>query len=409
MISIELVFNRRHQLDKNGHGLIHVRSYQDRKYKYYSTGIKILPKDWNEKKKVIKASCPNYQEYNQHLTDLLNGARKYILDLGRDIEGNVNINHLDRFFHQSDHKDFLQFFANYIKESKLSKASNKHYSVILSILKQYKASIRFSELNYDMVQGFEQYLISKEVKRNSINHYHKVIKVVINAAIKKDYFVGSNPYNKYTIRQDPIKRVFLTQKELSKLESFETPGRNYTYRAKLDLFLFGCYTGLRYSDIIRLDQSNFELSELGYTLNIKSKKTGKFLSLPLWQLAQGKANLLIKKYIDKKDLFGSVKVYTFNKAIQDMAKTAGIDKKVTSHVARRTFANLIAQDLDLRTRQLILQHSNIATTEKYLSDSNEQIKLNLERAAKKREAKRILLEKLKDTDLPPDLLDVFLD
>ncbi len=155
----------------------------------------------------------------------------------------------------------------------------------------------------------------------------------------------------------------------------------------LDLFLFSCYTGLRFSDLIKLTARNFREGDEGLELHIRAQKTGKILTLPLDVIFSGKPALIAYKYLSlikkgkelDKPIFKEITNQYANRCIRELALMAGIYKKVTMHVGRHTFATILAPLIPTKMLQELLQHSKIETTMLYVHLSNSRINEELRR------------------------------
>ncbi|WP_052600380.1 site-specific integrase [Aureispira sp. CCB-QB1] len=144
------------------------------------------------------------------------------------------------------------------------------------------------------------------------------------------------------------------------------------------MFLFSCYTGLRFADTAHLKYENIDVTKEGLVLNIIAQKTNKQLILPLYKLYKRKPEAIIQKY-KKQVLYLRGPVFHpysnqyFNRTLKVIAQRAHLQKKVTSHVARHTFATNLASKVPLHILKAILQYSKIETTMIYLHLSNKLV------------------------------------
>jgi integrase len=131
-------------------------------------------------------------------------------------------------------------------------------------------------------------------------------------------------------------------------------------------FLFSCFTGLRFSDVEALTWGKLQKDSEGNTfINFTQKKTQKWENLPVSREAM--------KFLPERGLAsGDDLVFKFqsggyiNSIIKTWAKSAGINKKVTFHVARHTNATLLLSlEVPIETVSKILGHSDIKTTQIY--------------------------------------------
>lgn len=197
----------------------------------------------------------------------------------------------------------------------------------------------------------------------------KHLKRYINLAINKEYFdLHRYPFRKYKIKYLESKRTHLTPEELEQLESLNLKGRRSLRRA-LDMFLFSCYTGLRFSDIINITRDNFCCIDDNIWLIYSSIKTDVDIRLPLFLLFDGKALPIYERYRHNEwALFdmAATSNSNVNKQVQRLCKMAKIDKKVSFHTARHTNATLLLYSgANITTVQKLLGHKSVRTTEIY--------------------------------------------
>lgn len=282
-------------------------------------------------------------------------------------------------------QSFSRFWLEELEaEIRLCYGSRKHHKTIFRFLHNLSGmeEIQFSDLTYSFIDDFDKALHRKGLSQGTVYNYHKTIRRYLNLAIKKDIIQSKdNPYNKFRIWLDRrcTNRQFLDRTELALFEAYRTD--NPQKQAIIDMFLFGCYTGLRFSDLVRIDKTMLTHTQNGIDLRIKAKKTGKMIILPIYLLFGGKGEVILKKYLrnDSRPLFGQIlgqyKVgYKFNRILKAVTEELGICKLVTSHVARHTFATILAELVPPRILQELLQHSNIETTMLYVHLTNAHIK-----------------------------------
>ena len=154
---------------------------------------------------------------------------------------------------------------------------------------------------------------------------------------------------------------------MKKLEEVSLTGRNSCLEHTLDAFLFCCYTGLRYSDFVNLNEKNIVKMDGKLWLIFDSVKTGAEVKLPLSLLFEGKALTLLQKYQGKWRSFFSIKNNSsVNKELIRIGKLARINKHFSFHSARHTNATLlIYKGANITTVQKLLGHKNLATTQIY--------------------------------------------
>ena len=229
--------------------------------------------------------------------------------------------------------------------------------------------IMMDAVDEDFLERLKEFLLSdqasvrrpgKKLGRNSASSYFNIVKTALNEA-----------YRAKMLRENPSQRVkcitgvdthrqFLTFEELQTLS--QAPCDNPKLKRA---FLFSALTGLRWSDVSRLVWGQLKYNETeGWIIHYIQKKTKKNEILPVSEQA-------IKFLGDKKDadkkLFPDL-YYTShnNEKLQEWVKKAGIDKKITFHCARHSFATLqLTMDTDIYTVSKLLGHRHLRTTEIY--------------------------------------------
>lgn len=179
----------------------------------------------------------------------------------------------------------------------------------------------------------------------------------------------------FKYKYEPTQRTFLTHEELEQLEAFRAPNESLG-RVK-DTFLFSVYSGMRHSDVRALRVENLVQDEQGdFWIEKVIEKTKTQWRVPLLDNAKD----IIDKYAREAEITGSLlpsisnqKVNAYLKVIADLA---GLDKELTFHVARHTFATtvMLARNIPIELASEFLGHSDIATTQVYARITNEHLK-----------------------------------
>lgn len=380
MIRFKLIHNRKGKLNKAGKALIQIRAYLNSKNKFFSTGIYIKPIHWSNKAARV-VGLKNSNEYNHLLNTKLQQLEEFCINSIRK-QGALTLEQLETFWKSSKYDSFTAFVASELADDQKrapstvenNKASLRHWQA-------FRKDVLFSEINYSLIDAFDQYLRTHKLKLNSIHKHHRVIRRFINLAIKKNLLESQdNPYLQFELKREETKRMVLSKEEVTILENLEIPSDLSRLEQVRDVFLFSCYTGLRCSDALAINQSNLEQSPKGLKLNIRAQKTKKLLTLPLYTLHEGKPAQILEKYKDRPSkLFSISSGQYLNRELKKLAKLAKINKAVTSHVARHTFATHLALKIPLHVLQSLLQHGKIETTMVYVHLSNQMINDELEK------------------------------
>jgi len=254
-----------------------------------------------------------------------------------------------------------QNFVEYLEKISQKKKST-NYPATLKHLKEFTGgTIKFLQINEKWLDEFKAYLLTK-VTNNTANVYFTAIKTVFKNAVKEKILHENPAQFTNTIKTSDVERVYLIHEELSKLSSTKCPSDEVK-----KAFLFACYTGLRFSDLKNLTWEKIKRENGRWQLQYRQQKTGGFEYFPLSETAK---NLLHSDSniinFPNKPVFELPCIMYYNEVLKKWAKEAGINKNLSSHVARHSFATMaLSSGADLYTVSKLLGHRNIATTQIY--------------------------------------------
>lgn len=379
-----LVYDRKKKAATNGKGLVQVRAYESTESKYFSTGIELAPEKWNSKKREPKEPilCAKCQSLINSLQEFENRIRYQ--------NGTFTLKDFDSWTESNRPKaaqspliSFTQFLADEIQKEKqegLTSWKNRRRSI--ELFTEFKADVQLSEINYQLIRDFNHFLTLKGLAVNTVEKTQRQLKKYVNVAIRAKLLpFDQNPYLTFKLKTVPGKSNYVTSDELTRLEVLAFgPGELLLEKVR-DMFLFGCYTGLRFSDVYALTKKNFEESEEGLILNFKARKTKKDGRKFLYLLFEGKPQTIARKYLPDNDqrLFKGVTNPIANKELKTLAKLAAIDKPLTFKDSRDTFGTYLIERTNINVVKRELQHSNLKTTEKYLHMTEQGQKQALEK------------------------------
>ena len=252
------------------------------------------------------------------------------------------------------------------------------------------SDIPFSILDRSFVDKFDLYLrTERKLAPNTIVLYMSRLHTVINKAIAAG-IITADPFAGYEPPRPERRRRYLTREELQRLMT--TPlsvPRLYLVR---DLFLFSCYTGISYGDMCRLTAANLETAEDGTTwMKATREKTNVEFEIPLLNLPLH----IIDKYRDTTAAGKLLPMYgnsELNKGLKHLAAACGIDRKLTFHMARHTYATEItlSHGVPMETVSRMLGHSRVDTTQIYAQVTDNKIDIDTQ-ALDKRIAERFMV------------------
>lgn len=381
-ISYNLVFNRKKRLNKRGMALVQVEAYLSRKKMYFSTKIYLKPEQWDAKRKMVK-NHPNANVLNRMLYENIAAIEQTELGLwqqGKSISLDLLKNSIDKPL--SNGRSFLTFFKEEIANSSLKESTRQNHLSTLELLQEFKKEVLFTDLTFEFVSSFDNYLQSKGYHLNTIAKHMKHLKRYINVAINKEYMdIQKYAFRKYKIKSIEGSHTHLAPEELHKFENLQLTGRYTRLQKTKDAFLFCCYAGLRYSDFTNLTSANIVEFHQETWIIYKSVKTGMEVRLPLYLLFEGKGIQILQRYKDDLNSFFKLKDNSnINKELNILAGLAKIDKRVSFHTARHTNATLLLYNgANITTVQKLLGHKSVRTTEIYSNIMDMTIVRDLEK------------------------------
>lgn len=344
---------------------------------YFSTGKQVQATDWNKEKQSVKGKSEESQLINGYLTQLRNKIYQKEIELtqrGYLITAELLKDAVLDKVETLNEKTLLEILEDHNKERKamvgktLAPATYWVFEYTARLLTEYikqkyqREDLYLRELNISFIQGFHAFLLSeRKMAQNSATKHLKFLKQIVNLAVANSYMTF-NPFLPYKIEREPVEIDFLDEEELRKIINFDTPLPRLE-RAK-DMFLFGCFTGLSYIDIKTLTPEHFEKDGAGRIWIKKRRvKTGVLSRIPLLPIAK----LILDKYKGGDKLLPIQDPADVNKYLKDIAILCGINKRITFHTSRHTFASTVtlANNISLEVVSKMLGHTNTRMTTHY--------------------------------------------
>ena len=382
-IIYNLVFNRKKNLNKRGMALVQIEAYLNRKKKYFSTKVYLKPDQWDAKRRRVR-NHPNADALNRMIYEYMAEIEKKELGMWQQ-KKSISLDALKDALvtSQGEEESFLAFFRKEILNSRLKESTKQNHLSTLELLRKYKKDISFTELTFEFISSFDQYLQSKGYHVNTIAKHMKHLKRHINVAINKEYMeIQKYAFRKYKIKSVENKHTHLSPDELYKIEKLSLGDKYARLEKTKDAFLFCCYAGMRYSDFVNLTAENIVKIQKDTWLIYKTIKTRIEVRLPLYLLFKGKGLQILNKYQDNlSDFFKLRDNSNVNKELLIISRLAGINKKVSFHTARHTNATLLIYNgVNITTVQKLLGHKSVKTTQVYTNVMDMTIVRDLEKA-----------------------------
>jgi integrase len=329
----------------------------------YSTGQKIVPKFWNSTSQTAKElrQFPEHAEFNALLKKLknciANDYRRLINDGITATPEKLKIG-LNEFLQKEkrNNQDFIEFIEELIKTTSKQATTIKQYKLTLKRLVDYreysKRKIEFNSIDLEFYDKFTNYLTTeKNYGINTIGSTFKNIKVFMNQALERGLTNNVQFKNrKFKKVQEPAENIYLTTTEIDRLYKLDLSNNERLDKVR-DLFIIGCYTGLRFSDLIQLRDKN--LIDNKTKAKIKTEKTGEVVIIPLHRyikeilikhegvpptvISNQKMNDYLKELGEKAQIEDHVLI-TSTKGGKKHSESFKKFELISSHTARRSFA-----------------------------------------------------------------------
>lgn len=275
---------------------------------------------------------------------------------------------LEEWLNAYDHEEVA------LSKSAFSNRQKAHRWVTKYLNKISQPNIKLEDINKDFCRGFINFLRAaeseaphkkdnKKLTQSCIHGYQATFSAALNKA-EREGILQKNPFllleNTEKVAKKDREREFLTTEEVKIL--MDTP---IDYEIMKKAFIFSCFTGLRISDILKLTWLDIKDGENDVRyIRTQMEKTKEFVTVPLsnealkWLPTKGTTELVFENMPQSRN--------TRNKSIKNWIKASKIDKHITFHCARHTFATLmLTLGGDLYTTSKLLGHKNISTTEIY--------------------------------------------
>jgi integrase len=381
--SFGIYFNVRLEKEKDGKAPVYMCITVEGKKTWVALKQKITLKCWDMGRGIGKNSTAEGKTVNAYLDEL----RQTVNDCYKDLQLKRRVITADAikasFLRQDDEERTLQNIFQYHNDMAagvLAKATMKNYYTTQRYLvefcqQKYKREKYFlSELNFKFIQDFEIFLRKhqpvdhqKPLTTNGIMKHQERLKKMITLAFKLEWIVR-DPFDKYQLKFDRVEKEFLTEAELSALENkLLTLPRLSVVR---DIFIFSCYTGLAFVDVMNLKPLNIvEAADGTQWVRTSREKTTIPVNVPLLL----KAKALVEKYKlnikarEKGTVFPPLSNQKMNSYLKELAERCDIFKNLTFHTARHTFATTVTllNGVPIETVSKLLGHTSMRTTQIY--------------------------------------------
>ncbi len=346
----------------------------------YPTKLTIHPKNWNTKEQTARKTKQfiNADNFNTDLKNILDNAESTFLAFKVEHKREPSIIELREILNYNNEsmqvKETLLSFVDKIIEQTairtndrtgkpISKNTIKVYNQCKRLLTEFNKTVRkidFVNIDLDFYHDFREFMLKKEYSPNTIAKHTITLKTILNEATERG--VNTNlafKSKRFKAPQIEVETIFLNESELTEIYN-----KDFSKFPKLDrvrdLFLIGCYTGLRFSDFSQITPKNIKDNNFEVTTQktnetvlipihprvkaIMAKYEGKYVNSLPPSIANQNMNIYLKDLCEMVDCLKVDINKTSKKGNLTLHETVKKYKLVTTHTARRSFAtNLYLQ------------------------------------------------------------------
>lgn len=343
--------------------------------KQFSTGLFVNPNYWENKLQKVNSQDANHKFINTQIEQIQikinNIALVFQLQGGNCTLDNIFNKYIGIEIKKKEY--VLSYYKQYLAKIKklvgleIKDNTYKKFVYVGNHLEAFlkwkfkKTDFPLEELSLQFLNDFDYYLkTEKKQEQITINKTIQRLRTPIKQAISEGY-LDRDPFILHKSKTVRKTVIFLSTEELKTLEKAVLQQKRLS--TIQDLFIFCCYTGLAYNEMANLEKQNIQIGfdDMNW-IQMKREKTQRQISIPILPKAQE----LIEKYsTDSNRIFPSISNQKFNSYLKEISAITGIEKRLTHHIARKTFAStvLLYNDVPMEIVSELLGHSNMIITQ----------------------------------------------
>ena len=386
MASVKILL-KKIDTSKDGKLPIIIQILHERRKKIISLKHNIHPDFWDDDKGLPVSKYTNAPRLSKLIRNKINDAEQIILDFENDGKP-FTVDDIAYKLTEGEKSDMFFLFTEkeILRLIRLGKTGNsKVYQHMLNAFKEFRdqKDVPLKNIDLKMLHEFQDYLIEKGNRINSISVHMRTLRAIYNKAIKlgavkEDYY----PFKKFSIKNEKTAKRALRKEDIDKIRSLDL-GKDYELNKARDIFLFSFYNrGMSFIDIANLKVKDIKNGRINYA----RQKTGQKFSIQVTEQAKE----IMEKYNDLANpesfIFPIIKskeneyldyrnaMRLINKKLKDIAGMADIELSLTTYVSRHSWAT-IAKRMGISTAIISegLGHESEETTQIYLDSFDTDI------------------------------------
>jgi integrase len=317
-----------------------------------STGESVQLQHWDLDKQKLKRTSFNGKD---NLISRLKKLEGYVLDQAAKtdlFESGWLLSIVDQYLHpikylKKGDQSMFEWIETWISKSENTYHAIRPYHSVLNDLREFRPELVWKNLDMEFYYDFVSYLIEKNYSKNTIGSRIKNLKVFCNASLERGIHDNTTFKNFKKLTEDSF-NIYLNEDELSSIFALDLSENPHLDRVR-DIFLIGCWTGCRFSDLYKLNKDNIN----GDNIHLEQQKTQQRVIIPLHPIVKSilkkydgnfpekisnqKYNDYIKKVCEKAEFSGKISK-SITKGGKRITEVKEKWEMVSSHTARRSFA-----------------------------------------------------------------------
>jgi site-specific recombinase XerD len=366
---------------KSGKCLVVGRITVDGKSATFSTGLDALPEQWDAKAGLMAGQSRETKEINRQIENYrseITGHYKTLLET----KGYVTAESLKNVLRGIGGKQttLMQEFAALVEEKRQAigiliepttqiRCVHAYHNLKNFLQEKYGVpDIPFGQVDFAFLEAYIYYLkVNLQYMPRTVNQNIKPLRKVVQRASNKG-LMYQDPFFDYRPERFTVKRRWLSMDEIEKIMQVRMKQESANFVR--DMFLFSTFTGIAHADMVNLQHDNIHRQEDGSLwITLNRQKTGSVSHIPMLNIPVR----IMEKYRDTKfagwggKVFRMTTVTNMDVQLKKIAKAAGIDKPISYHQSRHSFASTIclSQGVPIETLSQMMRHRDITTTQIY--------------------------------------------
>ena len=386
---------RRNQVNRDGKCSIVIRITVNGEYERLNSTLSIEPELWDSKAAKAIGRTQKILDFNKRIDEIRYVLQDHYYELQKT-HGYVTAEMVKNAYMGITAKaeSLMPIYDEFLAETKKMvgiNRSDKTYQkyerckrrVVEFMKEKYnRTDIPLRELKPKFLTDFSVFLATKyKCRQNTVYKFLQLLRMVFIKA-QRDGISFPDPYLSYKMTQEKVDRGYLSEDEVIAIATKEISIPRLDQVR--DVFIFACYTGLAYSDLAQLRAENIKKMFDGKLWIVTHRqKTKTNVNVPLLPMAEKILRKYEGKYLDG-ELLPILSNQKTNAYLKEIADICGIEKNLTFHLARHTFATTmtLGKGVPIESVSKMLGHTNIQTTQIYARITNEKISHDMENLAK---------------------------